>query len=173
MSGCQATTELATSWLVHDRRARYRKRRHARASEPASDPAKTQTPAEPALVNEPNERNDRDERDERDERNERDERPQTYDGSARWRHITELNARLSETLDADGRALWLALEEALHVHWLDVAVDHYNRGYAAGRAQRWVDDALADTHSVHDKLRAIALALAEVIEAFDIPRRSS
>lgn len=155
MSGSTAPTELAMSWLVRDRRARYRKRRHTQASEPASDPAKTQMPAEPALVDK------------------RDERAQAYDGSARWRHITELNARLSETLDADGRALWLALEEALHVHWLDVAVDHYNRGYASGRAQRWVDDALADTHSVQDKLRAIALALAEVIEAFDVPRRSS
>jgi hypothetical protein len=150
MSGCTATHGLATASFVCDRRARYRKRRHTQAPELPSEPVRTQTSLH-------------------DDR----ERAQAYDASARWRHITELNARLSETLDDEGRALWLALEEALHVHWLDVAVNHYNRGYAAGRAQSWVDETLADANTVHDKLRAIALALAEVIEAFDVPRRSS
>lgn len=84
--------------------------------------------------------------------------------AARWQRITELNARLTAQLDGENRALWLALEEALHVHWLDVAVDHYHRGYEAGRAQSWLDAALADETSPQDKLRVLSAALAEVVD---------
>jgi hypothetical protein len=94
-------------------------------------------------------------------------RAQAFDASARWQRITELNTRLGERLDADGRALWQALEEALHVHWLDVAVDHYNRGYNAGRSQAWVDATLADRASAQEKLRALSVALAELVDAIE------
>lgn len=152
MNGCTATTQLATSLWVHDRRTRYRRRKSGPAPRSSRDdsssaPAQRQAPA--------------------------DARPQAYDVSARWQRITELNARLSAKLDDEGRALWRALEEALHVHWLDVAVNHYNRGYAAGRAQSWVDETLADVDTVQDQLRAIALALEQVIAAFEVPGRSS
>lgn len=134
-----ANTEVATPFLVRDRRTRYRAR-----------PKRQTTP--PPLI---------------------DARASEYDTAARWQHITELNTRLQETLDEQGRALWLALEEALHVHWLDVAVAHYNRGYAAGRAQAWADEVLADADSLQDKLQAISLALSAVIETLETPRKSS
>ena len=84
--------------------------------------------------------------------------------AARWQRITDLNTRLTASLDGEGRALWLALEEALHVHWLDVAVDHYQRGYAAGRAQAWLDLTLADRASPHEKLRALSAALMDLVD---------
>jgi hypothetical protein len=89
--------------------------------------------------------------------------------AARWQRITELNARLTGVLDGEGRALWLSLEEALHVHWLDVAVDHYHRGYAAGRAQAWLDSTLADETSPLEKLRALSTALHEVVDHLQRP----
>jgi hypothetical protein len=157
-------TGLADPWVLRDRRTRYGRRRLRHppahdAARPRRRPEASETPPAP-----PPSATD-------------DSRVHAAhvanDAAERWLRITELNARLTETLDEEGRALWLALEQALHVHWFDVAVDHYNRGYVAGRAQRWVDAAFGDTSSVHDKLRAIALALAEVVEAFDRPKSSS
>ena len=98
-----------------------------------------------------------------------DRPPHVQAAAARWERITELNARLTATLNGEGRTLWLALEEALHVHWLDVAVDHYQRGYAAGRAQAWLDGTLSDQASPHEKLRALSAALTDVVDRLQRP----
>jgi hypothetical protein len=140
-----ATSTLASPLNLTDRRVRYRRRRRSRSPEPQEDAAPSaDLPHQEA-----------------------DARAQAHDATARWQRITELNARLTANLDTEARAIWMALEEALHVHWLDVAVDHYNRGYAAGRAQAWIDATLTDRTSPHEKLRAIALALAEVVESLE------
>jgi hypothetical protein len=98
-----------------------------------------------------------------------DRPPHVQAAAARWQRITDLNVRLTATLDGEGRALWLALEEALHVHWLDVAVDHYHRGYAAGRAQAWLDNTLGERASPHEKLRALTAALNEIVDRLQRP----
>ena len=130
---------------LHDPRARYRKRRARKAARASASPEAAPEP-------------------------ERPERPAHVEAAAaRWQRITDLNARLSASLDGEGRALWLALEEALHVHWLDVAVDHYNRGYEAGRAQAWLDHGLADQASPLHKLRALAGALLDTLDRLEQP----
>jgi len=141
---------------VNDPRSRYRKRlRH-----PPQPKANAPETAEPATA-------------------ETEAAPHAQAAAARWQRITELNARLNERLasamDDEAQALWLALEEALHVHWLDVAVDHYNRGYEAGRAQAFVDRELAQRAAPRDKLRALAAALQDLADHLDgaAPPRSS
>ena len=137
-------TQRAARAQLQDPRSRYRRRpqRRAPSAERPSAPA-ARSSTEP-------------------------ERPPHVEAAAqRWQRITELNARLSATLDGEGRALWLALEEALHVHWLDVAVDHYNRGFEAGRAQAWLERSLAGQDSPLEKLRALAAGLQQVLEQLE------
>lgn len=147
MSLTSYVTSLPARAPLHEPKARYRKRRVRRPA-PGNAPQAAAS-AEPA----------------------RPERPAHVEAAAaRWQRITDLNARLSATLDGEGRALWLALEEALHVHWLDVAVDHYNRGYEAGRAQAWLDHGLAEQASPLHKLRALAVALQATLDRLDTPQ---
>jgi len=156
MSLATYTTPLNAEGLLNDHKSRYRRRKlRARAhgpraqssgAPPAPDAASAPPPQQPA--------------------------PQVHAAAARWQRICELNHRLTESLDGDGRALWLALEEALHVHWFDVAVDHYQRGYEAGRAQAWADRVLAQASSARDQLRALAAALGEVVDRLDKPHDS-
>jgi hypothetical protein len=86
------------------------------------------------------------------------------DAGARWARIMALNAQLSAALNNEGLEIWLALERALHGYWLEVALDHYALGYDAGRAQAWIDAALARSAEPREKLRALAAALLELAE---------
>jgi hypothetical protein len=96
-----------------------------------------------------------------------EERVRQRDAGARWARIVALNAQLSAALENDGLEIWLALERALHAYWLEVALDHYALGYDAGRAQAWLDAALARDAASHDKLRALAAALLEIVAALE------
>src|SRR5262249_43380304 len=50
----------------------------------------------------------------------------------RWQRIMQLSSRLSTSLSGEDKTTWLALEELIHGHWLDVAVENYNRGFDTG-----------------------------------------
>lgn len=89
--------------------------------------------------------------------------------SERWQLIMQLSLQLMAALSPEGKALWSALEEVLHAYWLDVAVDHYNLGYDAGRAQAWLEPALAEGAEPQDKLRALARALAQLAVQLEEP----
>jgi len=85
----------------------------------------------------------------------------------RWQRIMMLSEQLSAKLSDEARATWLELEELLHAYWLDVSVEHYNRGMEAGGVQSWLKAQLTDPRRQGDKLRAIAAALVEISTQLD------
>jgi hypothetical protein len=125
---------------VSDRRTRYRRARRS-----AAQSATTQ-----ALATE-----------------QAEARVRARDGGVRWQRIMALSAQLSAGLSDEARATWLALEESLHGYWLDVSVEHYQRGFEAGGAQGWLQSNLTDRTHPREKLRAIAAALAQIIGELD------
>ena len=65
------------------------------------------------------------------------------------------------------RGEWLALEEALHAHWMAIAVEHYNLGVEAGRqaAQReQIEGEHAATRDPLERARALVAAIAEALD---------
>jgi hypothetical protein len=88
-------------------------------------------------------------------------------GGARWRRILELSQRLSKELSDDARKTWLALEEAVNGHWLDVAMDHYDRGFAAGRARSLSESQIGSRATRQQRLRALVDALSSVVDELD------
>lgn len=91
-----------------------------------------------------------------------EQRVQQRDGGASWQRILSLSAQLGAAQTREGRALWLALEELLHGYWLDLAAEHYNLGYDAGKAQAWLDATLRERAQPREKLMLLTAALAEV-----------
>lgn len=89
------------------------------------------------------------------------------DGEARWKRILELNARVSSGTRGDVHTAWLQLEESLHEHWFDVALEHYYTGLDAGIA---LASGLLDPEnplSTRDRLRLLASALARIAEELE------
>jgi hypothetical protein len=86
------------------------------------------------------------------------------DGETRWKRILELNRRVSSGTRGDVHAAWLKLEESLHEHWFDVALEHYYAGFRAGIA---LASGLLDSEnpqSVSDRLRLLAAALSRIAD---------
>src|SRR4051812_26110689 len=76
----------------------------------------------------------------------------------RWRRILALSERMASTSDEALKDDWLALEEALHAHWMAIAIEHYNLGVEAGRQAAQREQLEEDAASVRDPLeRARAL----------------
>lgn len=85
----------------------------------------------------------------------------------RWRRILALSERMAscghETLKND----WLALEEALHAHWMAIAIEHYNLGVEAGRkaAQNArKDEEAASVCDPLERARALVAAIAAALD---------
>lgn len=103
---------------------------------------------------------------------------------ARWRRIMLLNRRVSAALGHESRDLrrvWLALEENLHEHWLEVALEHYLAGFKAGlvEASRGVPATPStETRSTETRARlqarleALVAELARLVAQLE-PRDSS
>ena len=132
--------ELSASepaFSLADRRTRYRKRQASQ--HPARK--RSDTPSEPS-----------------------ERRAQNKDDDTRWQRILALSQSLSDQLPQDARATWLALEEALNSHWLDVSIEQYDRGVSAGRA-RHVTDLLAGPQATRQqRLRMLVGALASLVD---------
>lgn len=94
-------------------------------------------------------------------------RVRVRDRGVRWRRIMALSAELSEALPENARGKWLALEEALHGYWLDVAVEHYNQGFEAGLVRKWAESELSETGDAQLKLKAIVAALTRLIDELE------
>lgn len=87
----------------------------------------------------------------------------------RWQRIMELSSRLSTSLSGETKTTWLALEELIHGHWLDVAVENYNRGFDTGAALSWLKSLLAERACTREKLQALASALLEISDEVKKP----
>jgi len=95
---------------------------------------------------------------------EAEQRVRRAGGRARQRHMLELSRRLAETaLPEPARRDFLELEEALHAHWLALAIEHYNLGVEAGLGKALVTDATRELPA-RDRLRALADALRSAID---------
>jgi hypothetical protein len=132
---------------VHDRRVRYRPRPRA-----ASAPRRL-APEDPS---------------------DRARDPRDSADSEQALRIAALSAELSVLLGDEARAIWLALDEAQHGHWLAVAVNHYNMGYDAGRAQTWLDSTAlwpgssGPSDTLPEKLRCLATILAQLVAELEV-----
>jgi hypothetical protein len=82
---------------------------------------------------------------------------------ARWRRIMALNRRISTALTGDQRATWLSLEECLHAYWLEVALEHYQAGFEAGRVRAYAVRVGSRSRDLRTRLQALAAALAQLI----------
>ena len=87
---------------------------------------------------------------------------------ARWRRIMLLNQRISAALSGELRDTWLALEENLHEHWLDVALEHYMAGFKAGLAEgsRGVPTSTSTSSDVRARLQTLVAELAQLLAEF-------
>ena len=85
---------------------------------------------------------------------------------ARWRSIMVLNQRVSAALSGELRDVWLALEENLHEHWLEVALKHYMAGFKAGlsEASRGVPNSASS--EVRARLHTLVTELAQLLAEF-------
>lgn len=84
----------------------------------------------------------------------------------RWRRILALSERMAAASAGDERLRgdWLALEEALHAHWLAVAIEHYELGIEAG-LQRALAEREAPTELAPlQRARALVQALARLLD---------
>jgi hypothetical protein len=90
-------------------------------------------------------------------------RVRARDHGAHWRRITSLNRRISAALTGELRTTWLSLEECLHDHWLEVALEHYQAGLEAGRAHAFASHFDSSTRDVRTRLLAIVAALSRLI----------
>ena len=62
---------------------------------------------------------------------------------------------------------WLALEEALHAHWMAIAIEHYNLGVEAGRQAAQHERIEEEAASVRDPLERARALVAAIAEALD------
>jgi hypothetical protein len=95
------------------------------------------------------------------------QRVRQRNGGASWQQILALSAKLAAEQTREGRDIWLALEELLHGYWLDLAAEHYNLGYDAGKAQAWLESTLREHALPREKLTALTAALVEVVAQLD------
>jgi hypothetical protein len=95
------------------------------------------------------------------------QRVRERNGGASWQQILALSGKLAAEQTREGREIWLALEELLHGYWLDLAAEHYNLGYDAGKAQAWLESTLRDHALPREKLTALTAALVEVVAQLD------
>jgi hypothetical protein len=86
-------------------------------------------------------------------------------GRERYRRMLALSERIaSEPMPEPLRAEFLELEEALHEHWLEVAVAHFNLGFEAGLHHAAIDPEALGRLPARDRLRALVAALDEAID---------
>ena len=135
--------------LVADRRVRYRRSRRQPAQPTKQQPSVHAAPRMSSAHAEA--------------------RVRSLDQGVRWRRIMALSSELSDRLPDAARGTWLALEEALHGYWLDVAVEHYNQGFDAGATHGWLETELSPRGDPRRRLRAIAAALTQLIEELEGP----
>jgi hypothetical protein len=85
----------------------------------------------------------------------------------RWRRILALSERMASSAHEALKNDWVALEEALHAHWMAIAIEHYNLGVEAGRkaAQHARND--AEAARVCDPLERARALVAAIAEALD------
>ena len=88
-------------------------------------------------------------------------RVRARDKGARWKRILNLNARISGSVSGDARVTWLELEELLHEHWLDVALEHFQTGFDSGFAASR-KFAASSSLEPSDRLRLLAAVLARI-----------
>lgn len=93
-------------------------------------------------------------------------RVRARDKGARWNRILNLNARISGSVSDDARVTWLQLEELLHEHWLDVALEHFHTGFDSGLAASRESNT-SNSLKPSDRLRALAAALARIAAELD------
>lgn len=86
-----------------------------------------------------------------------------HGGAPRWRAILARNSRLSQRMPPGLRADWLALEEALHAHWLAIAAEHYNLGVEDG-LRRCAGRRRKGPLTVRERLEQLALDLLRAAE---------
>ena len=82
---------------------------------------------------------------------------------ARWRRIMLLNQRISAALSGELRGVWLAFEENLHEHWLEVALEHYEAGFKAGLAEASHAVAAPASTDVRARLHALVAELTRLL----------
>lgn len=96
---------------------------------------------------------------------EAERRARTGAGRVRFRRMLALSERIaSEPMPEALRAEFLALEETLHEHWLEVAIAHFNLGVEAGLHHAAVDPEALGRLPGRDRLRALVRALAEALD---------
>jgi hypothetical protein len=94
-------------------------------------------------------------------------RVRARDHGVRWQRIMALNKRVSAALQGDVRSMWLTLEESLHEHWLEVALEHYESGLKAGLAQAFDRLEHPDPCDLRTRLQVVASALAGLIRELE------
>lgn len=85
----------------------------------------------------------------------------------RWRRILALSERMASYADEALKHDWRALEEALHAHWMAIAIEHYNLGVEAGREAAQHERADEEAASLHDPLERARALVAAIAEALD------
>jgi hypothetical protein len=85
----------------------------------------------------------------------------------RWRRILALSERMASLRHEALKNDWLALEEALHAHWMAIAIEHYNLGVEAGRKAAQQAQTDEDAASVRDPLERARALVAAIAEALD------
>lgn len=84
------------------------------------------------------------------------------DGRERFRRMLALSEYLAgSSLPEAARNAWLDLEELLHAHWHEIAVEHYNQGVTSGLARAEADARAARDLPAGERIRALAKALLE------------
>jgi hypothetical protein len=96
---------------------------------------------------------------------EAERRARSGQGRARFRRMLALSEVIArEAMPEDLRVEFLALEETLHAHWLQVAIEHFNLGVEAGLHEAAIDPEALARLPPRDRLRALVAALAEAVE---------
>ena len=89
-------------------------------------------------------------------------RVRARDNGARWKRILDLNARVSGSVTGDARVTWLELEELLHEHWLEVALEHFQTGFDSGFVRGARELGASSSLPPSDLLRLLAAVLVRV-----------
>jgi hypothetical protein len=94
-------------------------------------------------------------------------RVRARDHGVRWQRIMALNKRVSAALHGEIRGVWLTLEESLHEHWLEVALEHYQTGLKAGLAQAFDRLEHTEQFDLRTRLQVVAAALSGLIRELE------
>jgi hypothetical protein len=86
------------------------------------------------------------------------------DGRERFRRLLALSEFLANALPETTRNAWLELEEALHEHWLEVAIEHYNLGVDAGLVREAAPPPPPRRLPARERAHALAEALRAALE---------